>query len=49
MCGIVGFFGNGNQTYLDEMVSKRITLSEVNSAFEDMKVGSVARSVIVFD
>lgn len=34
---------------LDELVSKRLPLKEVNSAFEEMKRGSVARSVIVFD
>ncbi len=35
--------------HLDEMVSKRIGLSDINEAFVDMKSGSVARSVIVFD
>lgn len=35
--------------HLDEMVSKRIALEDVNEAFVDMKSGSVARSVIVFD
>jgi S-(hydroxymethyl)glutathione dehydrogenase/alcohol dehydrogenase len=34
---------------LDEMISRRIKLEEVNSAFEEMKTGAVARSVIVFD
>ena len=34
--------------HLDEMVSKRIKLSQVNEAFADMKSGSVARSVIIF-
>ena len=34
--------------HLDEMVSKRIELSQVNEAFADMKSGSVARSVIIF-
>ena len=34
--------------HLDEMVSKRIQLSQVNEAFADMKSGSVARSVIIF-
>lgn len=34
--------------HLDEMVSKRINLSQVNEAFVDMKSGSVARSVIIF-
>ena len=35
--------------HLDEMVSKRITLNDINEAFVDMKSGSVARSVIMFD
>lgn len=34
---------------LDEMVSKRIGLKDVNQAFADMESGSVARSVILFD
>lgn len=35
--------------HLDQMVSKRIKLAQVNEAFADMESGSVARSVIVFD
>ena len=34
---------------LDEMVSQRLRLDQVNDAFEDMKEGHVARSVITFD
>jgi S-(hydroxymethyl)glutathione dehydrogenase/alcohol dehydrogenase len=34
---------------LDEMVTKTRPLSEINEAFADMKSGSVARSVIMFD
>ena len=34
---------------LDELVSARLPLGEVNDAFEAMKAGTVARSVIVFD
>ena len=34
---------------LDELVSACISLDEVNSAFEEMQRGSIARSVIVFD
>ncbi len=44
----VDFYLDG-KLHLDEMVSKRIGLSDINSAFEDMKAGNVARSVIVFD
>jgi S-(hydroxymethyl)glutathione dehydrogenase/alcohol dehydrogenase len=31
------------------MISRRIKLAEVNEAFEEMKGGQIARSVIVFD
>lgn len=34
---------------LDELVSARRPLAEINVAFEEMKRGSVARSIIVFD
>ena len=34
---------------LDEMISKRVALDDINEAFDDMKSGAVARSVIVFD
>ena len=34
---------------LDEMISRRLKLEEVNDAFTEMKTGSIARSVIVFD
>jgi S-(hydroxymethyl)glutathione dehydrogenase/alcohol dehydrogenase len=34
---------------LDDMVSRRIKLEQVNEAFAEMKTGTVARSVIVFD
>ena len=34
---------------LDEMISRRIKLEEVNEAFVEMKSGQIARSVIVFD
>ncbi|MCP3853768.1 MAG: Zn-dependent alcohol dehydrogenase [Actinomycetia bacterium] len=34
---------------LDELVSARITLEEINAGFDAMKTGEVARSVIVFD
>ena len=35
--------------HLDDMISRRIRLDQVNEAFEEMKTGAVARSVIVFD
>ncbi len=34
---------------LDEMVSKTIELEQINDGFEEMKTGTVARSVIAFD
>jgi S-(hydroxymethyl)glutathione dehydrogenase / alcohol dehydrogenase len=34
---------------LDEMISQRIKLEQVNDAFAEMKTGQLARSVIVFD
>jgi S-(hydroxymethyl)glutathione dehydrogenase/alcohol dehydrogenase len=34
---------------LDDMISRRIKLDQVNDAFVEMKTGAVARSVIVFD
>ena len=34
---------------LDEMVSARLPLERVNDAFEEMRRGAVARSVVVFD
>lgn len=44
----VDFYLNG-RLKLDEMISGRIGLEDVNDAFEGMKKGEVARSVIVFD
>jgi len=44
----IDFYLQG-KLHLDEMISKRIGLSEINTAFDDIKTGSVARSVIVFD
>ena len=34
---------------LDDMISRRIKLDQINEAFDEMKQGEVARSVIVFD
>ncbi|MDB5457267.1 MAG: alcohol dehydrogenase [Caulobacter sp.] len=34
---------------LDDLISRRIKLEEVNSAFDELKRGELARSVIVFD
>ncbi len=35
--------------HLDEMISQRIRLEEINEAFHAMKKGEIARSVIMFD
>jgi S-(hydroxymethyl)glutathione dehydrogenase/alcohol dehydrogenase len=34
---------------LDELISRRIKLEDINEAFAEMKTGQIARSVIVFD
>lgn len=34
---------------LDEMISARRPLEEINTCFDEMRSGSAARSVIVFD
>jgi S-(hydroxymethyl)glutathione dehydrogenase/alcohol dehydrogenase len=44
----VDFYMSGKLD-LDRMISRRIRLDEVNDAFEELKRGEVARSVIVFD
>lgn len=35
--------------HLDEMIARRISLEEVNEAFEEMRRGDVARSVVMFE
>ncbi|MDZ7686045.1 MAG: Zn-dependent alcohol dehydrogenase [Gammaproteobacteria bacterium] len=45
---MIEFYLQG-KLHLDQMISKRIGLADVNEAFEDMKGGEIARSVIVFD
>jgi S-(hydroxymethyl)glutathione dehydrogenase/alcohol dehydrogenase len=44
----VDFYMSG-KLKLDEMISRRIRLDQVNEAFEELKRGELARSVIVFD
>ena len=34
---------------IDELISRRITLNEVNAAFDAMEKGEVARSVIIYN
>lgn len=38
----------GGRLHLDQLISRRIGLEDVNDAFAEMKTGSIARSVIVF-
>jgi S-(hydroxymethyl)glutathione dehydrogenase/alcohol dehydrogenase len=45
---LVDFYMSG-RLKLDDMVSRRLKLEQVNDAFEEMKRGEIARSVIVFD
>jgi len=45
---LVDFYLAG-KLHLDQLISKRVKLSQINEAFEDMMAGNVARSVIVFD
>ncbi len=44
----VNFYLEG-KLKLDDMISRRIKLDRINEAFDEMKRGEVARSVIVFD
>jgi S-(hydroxymethyl)glutathione dehydrogenase/alcohol dehydrogenase len=45
---LVDFYMAG-KLKLDEMISQRIKLADINGAFEELKRGEVARSVIMFD
>ena len=45
---LVDMYMNG-KLKLDEMISQRIKLEQVNEGFDEMKKGELARSVIVFD
>ena len=44
----IDFYLDG-RLYLDEMISARIKLEDVNHAFDLMRKGEAARQVIVFD
>jgi len=44
----VDFYMQG-KLHLDQMISRRIRLDQVNEAFDELKRGELARSVIVFD
>jgi S-(hydroxymethyl)glutathione dehydrogenase / alcohol dehydrogenase len=45
---LVDFYLQG-KLKLDDLISRRIKLEQVNEAFAEMKTGNVARSVILFD
>src|SRR5215469_15790597 len=45
---LVDFYMSG-KLKLDDMISRRIKLEDVNDAFSEMKSGQIARSVIVFN
>ncbi len=44
----VDFYLSG-KLKLDDMISRRIGLADINEAFDEMQAGAVSRSVIVFD
>jgi NDMA-dependent alcohol dehydrogenase len=45
---IIGLYENG-QMKLDELITRRYTLDEVNEGYEDLRNGSNIRGVLVFD
>jgi len=45
---LVDFYMQG-RLKLDELISQRIRLDQVNDAFAELKTGALARSVIMFD
>ena len=42
-------FGFSGRLHLDDWISARIKLPEINEGFANMKSGKVLRSVIMFD
>src|SRR4051794_39568324 len=48
MPGYVDMYLQGRLT-LDDMISARLPLTEINAAFDSMKTGEIARDVIIFD
>ncbi|MNF57786.1 S-(hydroxymethyl)glutathione dehydrogenase [compost metagenome] len=45
---LVDFYMQG-RLKLDQMISQRIRLDQINEAFDELRRGELARSVIVFD
>ncbi|MGH8434398.1 MAG: Zn-dependent alcohol dehydrogenase [Pseudomonas sp.] len=48
MPNLIDFYMQG-RLKLDEMISQRIKLSQINEAFDELRRGELARSVIIFD
>ena len=44
---LVDFYLSG-KLKLDELISRRIKLEEINEGFDEMKTGQLARSVVIF-
>ena len=42
-------FANNGRLKLDDLIGRRVRLEEINVAYDDMKSGGVARSMLVFD
>ncbi|WP_354683893.1 hypothetical protein [Cupriavidus necator] len=45
---LVDFYMSG-RLKLDEMISRRLPLSQINDAFDDLREGKVARSVLTLE
>ncbi|MNO01159.1 S-(hydroxymethyl)glutathione dehydrogenase [compost metagenome] len=45
---LVDFYMQG-RLKLDEMISQRLKLEQINDAFDELRRGELARSVIMFD
>ena len=45
---LVDFYLQG-KLKLDQMISRRLKLDQINEAFDELRRGELARSVVVFD
>jgi S-(hydroxymethyl)glutathione dehydrogenase/alcohol dehydrogenase len=45
---LVDFYLQG-KLKLDQMISRRLKLEQINEAFDELRRGELARSVVVFD
>lgn len=48
MPNYVEFYMQG-KLHLDDMIAQKVKLEQINEAFDELKTGETARSVIVFD